>query len=357
MTKPKRDADIRVQRKTVGVKQFIITYVVMLLLVGVQVGIIIFPGFLSMHPFVQVSVVMLYWVLVALVFCWITNSQIKKGYDIPMRRLSAAARKVARGDFSVYAEPSHTPDQYDYLDVMFLDFNTMVQELGSIETLKNDFVSNVSHELKTPLAIIKNYATMLRQGNLPESTRAEYIDTINEAADKLTNLIGNILKLSKLENQEIEPEATPYNLSRQLSDCALSFESLMEQKDIRLSAELEDRVVILADEHMLEIVWNNLLSNAVKFTPHGGSIALTQTSTQDDVVVTVTDTGCGMDSQTLKHIFDKFYQADSSHSGEGNGLGLALAYRVVEKLDGTLTVASEPGQGSTFTVTLPKGRV
>ena len=353
--KANAEADIRVQRKIVGAKQFVITYVAMMFLVGVQVGIIIFPGYAALHEIFQVCIIMTYWAIVALVFCLLTNWQIKKGYDTPMRRLGEAARKVARGDFSVYAEPSHTPDQYDYLDVMFLDFNTMVQELGSIETLKNDFVSNVSHELKTPLAIIKNYATMLRCDDLSQSTRTEYMDTINEAADKLTNLVSNILKLNKLENQEIAAEPVRFDLSRQLSECVLGFESLIEQKNITLSAELEDKAIVMADENMLEIVWNNLLSNAVKFTNHGGSISVTQTSDKEAVIVSVADTGCGMDGQTIKHIFDKFYQADASHSGEGNGLGLALAYRVVEKMNGTFTVASEPGNGSTFTVRLPKG--
>ena len=356
MTNQTADSDIRVQRKIVGARQFLLTYVSMMLLVGIQVGIIVFPGFISMHAAFQINIIMVYWAVVALVFCLLTNSQIKKGYDIPMRRLSEAARRVARGDFSVYAEPSHTPDQYDYLDVMFLDFNTMVQELGSIETLKNDFVSNVSHELKTPLAIIKNYSAMLRNEDLPKATRTEYVDTINGAADRLSNLVSNILKLNKLENQEIDSELVQFDLCRQLPECALSFETLMEQKNIALSADLEDEAVIIADENMLEIVWNNLFSNAIKFTNPGGSITLTQTSDDQFVTVSVADTGCGMDQEAIKHIFDKFYQADPSHSGEGNGLGLALAYRVVEKMNGSFTVVSEPGVGSIFTVTLPKER-
>jgi Signal transduction histidine kinase len=353
--KSKADRDIRVQRKIVGVKQFAVTYAVMMLLVGVQVGIIVFPGFIRMHEIFQVGIIMAYWALVALVFCLLTNWQIKKGYDIPMRRLSEAARKVAGGDFSVYAEPSHTPDRYDYLDVMFLDFNTMVQELGSIETLKNDFVANVSHEIKTPLAIIKNYSTVLRGGDLQENSRAEYLDTIIEATDKLSALVSNVLRLNKLENQEIEavPAPAPFDLCRQLSECAFGFEAPLEQKNLAFSAQLEERVIIAADESMLEIVWNNLLSNAIKFTQPGGSISLVQLSDAKGVTVSVTDTGCGMNPQTIKHIFEKFYQADASHAGEGNGLGLAIAYRVVEKMHGSLTVTSEVGGGSTFTVTLP----
>ena len=196
--------DIRVKRRVMGWSEFGITYGVLLLLVGIQTGIVVFPTYHGLSPVFQVALVMCYWAVVAFVFGLITNWQIKKGYDKPTRRLSIAAKKVAEGDFSVYVEPLHTPDQYDYIDVMFTDFNVMVQELGSIETLKNDFVANVSHEIKTPLAVIKNYTGALKKDNLPPETQAEYIDTIIKATDRLSSLISNILRLNKLDNQEID---------------------------------------------------------------------------------------------------------------------------------------------------------
>ena len=332
----------------------VITYWLMLFLVGVQVGIIILPRFGALHSISQVMVIMGYWALVAAVFVIITNWQMKQAYDRPMRRLSEATKKVAGGDFSVYVEPFHTTDKYDYIDVMFTDFNKMVAELGSIETLKNDFIANVSHEIKTPLAVIRNYATMLKKEGLSHETQMEYAGTITASVDRLASLVTDILRLNKLENQEIIPAPEPFDLCEQLCSCALQFEPLWDQKNIEFTADLEDRLMVYGDASMLEIVWNNLLSNAFKFTGPGGKVLLTQMSRGNTITVTVSDTGCGMTPETMRHIFDKFYQGDASRSREGNGLGLAMAYRIIEKMNGTLTVTSEPDKGSVFTVTLPK---
>ncbi|HWQ73824.1 MAG TPA: HAMP domain-containing sensor histidine kinase [Syntrophomonas sp.] len=347
------EQDERVKRKNMGWREFAITYGVMVFLVGIQTGLLVLPAFNALNSIAQIIIIMSYWAIVAFLFGFLTNWQIRQNYDKPMRKLSRAAKKVAQGDFSVYVEPIHTADNYDYIDVMFLDFNTMVQELGSIDTLKNDFVSNVSHEIKTPLAVIKSYTTILKNKKLPPEIQEEYMGAIITATDNLSALVTNILKLNKLENQEIEPISEQYDVCDQLCECALQFESLWEEKDITFQAEIEDKATIHADCNMLEIVWNNLLSNALKFTPPGGVVTLSQTSDDQSITVSVADTGCGMDAETQKHIFDKFYQGDTSHSGEGNGLGLALAHRVIEKVGGTLSVVSQPGKGSTFTVTIP----
>ncbi|SHJ44325.1 Signal transduction histidine kinase [Anaerocolumna jejuensis DSM 15929] len=295
---------------------------------------------------------LLYWAVISGFFCIFTSYQKYRTFDKPLHKLSDSAKKVAEGDFSVFIEPLHTSDKLNYIDYMFQDFNKMVEELGTIDTLKNDFIANVSHEIKTPLSVIQNYAAALYETDLAEDLKKDYIDTIVSSGKNLTTLVTNILKLNKLENQEIVPVTEPFDLCRQLCECIILFDMELEQKNIELKVEIEDRVMIWADAGMLEIVWYNLISNAVKFTEPGGIITLTQTSEEDSVEVSLTDTGCGMAEETMKHIFDKFYQGDTSHSKEGNGLGLALALRVIELAGGTITVKSKPGKGTTFTVRL-----
>lgn len=294
-----------------------------------------------------------YWVIVVAVILTVISKQKQKTFDQPMQELSKATKKVAEGDFSVYLAPRHTSDKYDYIDVMFQDVNKMVQDLGSLETLKSDFIASVSHEIKTPIATIQSYAKALKTQTLTKAERAEYITTIQESSEKLNNLVANILKLNRLENQTVELSVGSYDLCRQLSDCILSYESKLNAKNLTLEVDMDDRATIDADKNMLEIVWNNLLSNAIKFSRPGGTLTIKQTSTNGHVSVSIGDTGHGIGKEAAKHIFDKFYQEDSSHSNEGNGLGLSLVGKIIDLVDGTIEVQSTPGEGSTFTVKLP----
>ena len=224
---------------------------------------------------------------------------------------------------------------------------------SEIETLKTDFISNVSHEIKTPLAVIQNTAELLKNDSMTPQQRQAYILSINEASKRLSSLITNILKLNKLEGQTIKPQSEPFDLCEQLCGCALAFEDIWEQKNIEFEAQLEDRLTLFSDAPLLEIVWNNILSNAFKFTNEGGRVTLRQWSDSNNAFIAVSDDGCGMSEETRRHIFDKFYQGDTSHSAQGNGLGLALAVRVLQLVDGLIEAESELGKGSTFTVKLP----
>jgi signal transduction histidine kinase len=279
---------------------------------------------------------------------------IKINYSKHLQKISEATRKVAKGDFSVGIELDESLKDNSYINIMFRDFNTMVAELNSIESLKDDFVSNVSHEIKTPLSIINNYTTALKDDNLPQKLREEYIGTIIESTDKLSDLVSNILKLSKIENRKILPEKKEYDLCRQLSDCALNFEEIWEEKNIEFFVEMEDRVIITENFVFLDIIWHNLLSNAFKFTENGGKVSLIQTSNDDFIEVSVKDSGCGFDEETKAHIFDKFYQGDTSHAEEGNGLGLALVQKIAERNNYEITVESEVGKGTEFVVRIKK---
>ncbi|GHV68137.1 two component sensor kinase [Spirochaetia bacterium] len=271
--------------------------------------------------------------------------------DRPMRRMSVAAKKVAAGDFAVRIAPLRKDGKKDVVEVMFDDFNTMAEELAGTEMLKNDFIADVSHEIKTPLAIIQNYVAVLQTESIPAEERKEYIQSIMEATRRLSALTSNILKLNKLEHQQIIPQAAPYDLSEQLRRCALAFEELWERKNITCNADL-DELTVCYDADMLEMVWNNLISNAVKFTAPGGSITITLKKMLGFAVVRISDSGCGMDEKTRTHIFEKFYQGDTSHTQEGNGLGLALVKKAIDISDAKISVISKAGEGSTFTVRL-----
>ncbi|HIR04801.1 MAG TPA: HAMP domain-containing histidine kinase [Candidatus Copromonas faecavium] len=329
---------------------------VLLLMSGIHTGLVTLVNENQWHSLIQIAVPSVYWTLVAAGLTYFTRSKIIKTYDQPMKELARAAEKVAQGDFSVYVPPIHTSNHHDYLDLMFLDFNKMVAELGSIETMRTDFIANVSHEIKTPLAAIQNYAQLLRKPGLTKEEQDAYISAILGSTHRLSALVTNILKLNKLESQQITPQMEAYDLCRQLSDCALSFESVWEEKKIDFEVEMEDRAIIRGDESLMELVWNNLLSNAFKFTEPGGRVSLIQTFDGETVTVCVSDTGCGISKEALAHIFDKFYQGDTSHATEGNGLGLALVYRVLQLMGGTIEVESEEGKGTAFTVKIPVGK-
>ncbi len=354
MRKELRDRVIEYRQKDrFPISLFFVFVGVLLLMAGIQTGLVVLMTYLEVSTTILIITVLLYWSAVAIGLVLFTKRKIHRAYEAPLQKIAGATREVAKGDFSIYLPTIHTVEAYDYLDHMILDFNKMVEELGSIETLKTDFVSNVSHEMKTPIAVIKNYAKLLEQENLPEEQRMEYAMTISDASDRLSNLITNILKLNKLENQRIVPEMQRYDVCEQITECILGMETRLDDKNIELETNLDERVYITADAGLMELVWNNLLTNAIKFSEEGGLVEIQQMKEADHVEISVTDHGCGMSGETVAHIFEKFYQGDTSHASEGNGLGLALALRVLELMNGELQVESRVDEGSKFIVVLP----
>ena len=288
-------------------------------------------------------------VLITLLFGTIDYIRRKLMVERPVKRITDATERIMQGDFSVRVKPMHGSGMEGFNQIG-IAINQMAQELSGTETLRTDFIANVSHELKTPLAVMANLSTMLQRPGISEAEKNEYAKAIAEAARRLAQLITNILKLNKLENQQIFPQPKEFDLGEQLCECLLVFEDAWETKDLEIETDIEEDVRIKSDPELLSLVWNNLISNAVKFTPPGGKIGVSLKTDGNTVSVSVSDTGCGMKPEVGQHIFEKFYQGDTSHATQGNGLGLALVKRVVDILNGEIGVQSIYGQGSTFTV-------
>ena len=266
----------------------------------------------------------------------------------PIRRMVRAMEKVSDGDFTVKMPVASSSQE---ITELYSGFNLMVQELHSTEILQTDFVSNVSHEIKTPINAIEGYSTLLQNGNNLTAQQQEYVDKIVFNTHRLSTLVGSILLLSKLENQQIPTGQTTFRLDEQIRGSIVALEEAWEKKEIDFDVELE-RLNYLGNEPMLRHVWDNLIGNAIKFSPQGGQISL-RLSRQDGIILfTVEDQGPGIPEHAKKRIFDKFYQTDSSHKQEGNGLGLPLAKRIVSTAGGTITAENLPQGGCRFTVTL-----
>lgn len=284
---------------------------------------------------------------------------IRKKYTIerPVKRILAGTQRIIHGDFQTHIKTFHSFESRNEFDLIIDDLNRMIDELSSIETLRSDFIANVSHELKTPIAVISNYLTLLQDPSISEETRNHYIKTIDMTTKRLSSLITNILKLSKLENQQIFPTYETFNVSEQLCVCLLGFEEIWDRKMITLETNIDEEIKIESDKELLTLVWNNILSNAFKFTPTNGRVWVSLKQEENWIIVKVKDTGCGIDASIGKHIFDKFYQGDTSHAMQGNGLGLSLVKKVVDITGGDIIVESVKGKGSEFCVKLPVNHI
>lgn len=273
----------------------------------------------------------------------------------PLQKISAAAQKVAEGDFTVRADVNTHLNELEHLAK---NFNVMVVELGATETFRNDFISNVSHEFKTPLNAIEGYIHLFQDNTISEEERAEYKDIIIFNTRRLSVLVENILMLAKMDNQHIPLTQNHFKLDEQIRYAIVLLEDKWGKKDIELDVEMED-ILFWGPELLISHLWINLIDNAIKYTHNNGKILIRLSSRNRDVEFSIEDNGIGMSKEVTQRIFDKFYQGDTSHQGEGNGVGLALVKQVIDLCSGEIVVESHLGKGSKFTVTLPtisKGR-
>ncbi len=264
-------------------------------------------------------------------------------------RLNDATKKVARGDYTVHLNSDTVIAEIQDMEG---NFNQMVEELNSVEMLRKDFIADVSHEFKTPLSSITGYITLLQDSDLTDAERHEYVQMAIFNAEKLNDLTTNILRLSRLENQSNMPEPATYRLDEQIREAIVLLEQKWNEKDIQLDLDLPDTQYHGHQELLLN-VWTNLISNAIKFSGQGGLIHISLTQMPDNIRVVIRDHGIGMDEKTLAHIFDKFYQGDTSRKSQGNGLGLALCREIISRCGGEIQVSSRLNEGSVFTVILP----
>lgn len=268
----------------------------------------------------------------------------------PIKKITAATKKVATGDFTVSLEETNRADEIGELT---RNFNKMVKELNSNEYLSKEFISNISHEFKTPIASIQGFTKLLQDENTTEEEKNEYISIIIEETERLANLSSNIQKLSKLENKELLPMKQEIALDEQIRKCIIILSPKLEDKNIDISMN-DVGIKILGNEDILQQVWINLINNAIKYTNENGKIEINLSETKTSAIVEIKDNGIGIEEEKQKRIFEKFYQVDSSHATEGNGLGLAIVKEIIELHKGKISLESQIGKGSTFIVELPK---
>ncbi len=296
------------------------------------------------------KITMLNVILLSVLMAIIDHLRRRFTVELPVRKITEATTKMIQGDFNVRIEPVARLGADESFNEIIECVNKMAEELSGVETLRTDFIASVSHEMKTPLAVIQNYGKLLQSEELSKEKRIEYARVVTDFSHRLADMMTNILKLNRLENQSIYPNPATFNLGEQLCESLLQYESVWEIKNIGIETDIEEDVFVSLDAELLMLVWNNLFSNAFKFTDEGGRVSLFLTSDEEWATVRICDTGCGIDKEMGAHIFEKFYQGDTSHATEGNGLGLALVKRVVDIVEGEIAVDSAVGVGTTFTV-------
>jgi signal transduction histidine kinase len=348
------DKRLRAFNRRLSTLLFLVLFVFIVLLVSIFVSIRIAVFLVSMDmipPIIEANRLQLgftFTLLVSLLIGIVMTVTGGKYFLRPLQRLNSATKEIASGNFNVHVDTIGSKEMVSLAE----SFNEMAAELASVETLRSDFVSNISHEFKTPVASIKGFAKRLKKNSLTQEQRDEYLDIILSESERLIRLSGNVLLLSKLESTVSDNEKSSFSLDEQIRRTVLLLEPQLQIKGIEIDVNLEE-VMIIANEEMLHHLWINLLSNAIKFSPYGGTVGIALKQNGENIIVSVSDAGIGMDEEVKKHIFDKFYQGDRSRATAGNGLGLSLVKRILELEGGRVEVDSELDKGTCFTISLP----
>lgn len=271
-----------------------------------------------------------------------------------IKNVQDGMREISKGNFSVRVKEKDRKNKPSEFGELERTFNKMASDLDGIELFRNDFINNFSHEFKTPIVSIKGFARQLQSEKLTDEQRREYVEIISSESDRLAKMSTNILLLTKLENQQIVSEKTVFSLDEQIRNSIILLENLWSEKNIELDLDLPDSIYYNFNEEMLSHVWINLITNAISFTGECGKITIKLTENENFVICMISDNGIGMDDETMDRIFEKFYQGDKSHHSGGNGIGLNIVKRIIALADGEIKVESKLGEGSTFTVILPR---
>lgn len=288
-------------------------------------------------------------VIVSVVVGGVMTAVISRTFFNPIKNLRQAMDKVANGDFTIQLDTDKSSS--GEIKELYAGFNLMINELRATEILQTDFISNVSHEIKTPINAIEGYSTLLQGCENLDDDQKGYVEKILFNTGRLSSLVSNILLLSKIENQSIQAKREVFSLDEQIRETIVALETAWEPKNIELDVEL-DSVKYNGNELMMRHVWSNLIGNAIKFTPENSTISIRLENRKDKFIFSVSDQGEGLSEEAQKHLFDKFYQADTSHKSEGNGLGLALVKQILDIDGGDIITENINGGGCRFTVTL-----
>ena len=324
---------------------FVFLCIIVLLILAIDTGMFFNGGPQPVRIYGFVFMLMIALFSIFIYFIYKRNQKIT---DV-IKQLEEATDNVAKGNFKVSVSLTEDETLNSYIQ----NFNKMAKELDGMETLQADFISNVSHEFKTPLSVIQSYSKILRRTDLDEKTRKEYEDVLDNNIKKLTNLTNHILSLAKLENQEIVLNKKTFLLDEQIRQSVVALQSKWSEKNIDISLTLP-KISYYGSEELIGQVWQNLLDNAIKFSNKKGKISIVALEENDKITISITDNGIGMNKDVQKKIFEKFYQGDTSHTSEGNGLGLPLVARIIKISNGKITVKSQENKGTTFVVTLYK---